>query len=312
MNKKQTLAFHIGAHKTATTHFQNTLALLEDELKGDGVRYFPLDVVRQKFNSFYFMHDMKKRLFSYSPEFLKIKWLEDIFNISGDYQRYLFSEENMLGSMDSLLDAKKPYPLMNERLNFIQSLSKKYDIEIFLSIRNFADIYPGAYTTALRFYPEVILNARNNLLKNLETDTLPSWYSLIKRLRDIFPTIPVTVWTHEYYKEHQSELFAVFAGRKLANIPNVEVPANTATPNARGIELIEQNIKGREKLDIKWKDFCISVTKKNLPQSPSDRYTFLNESQRLKLNKQYTSDLHLLADDKSLNITCLYTDTSKM
>lgn len=44
---------HLGAHKTATTHLQNSLAVRADEIRRAGATFIPLEAVRPIFERYF-------------------------------------------------------------------------------------------------------------------------------------------------------------------------------------------------------------------------------------------------------------------
>ncbi len=287
VNKPQ-LIFHLGAHKTATTHFQDTLSLMTDELASYGVTYHSRGVVRSKlrriisspFTSFAFKH---------SPYGIQNRICQHMF-IPGDAEQVFVSDENIIGSCVDELSIH-PYRGLDRRVGFIRSLLKSYSVKILFSVRNFKRVYPGAYTTALRFEPEVAIKARKSLTDMLNDEMMPRWTDVIARVRAALPGADIYVWSQEKYKSNPADII-----RNVLNIPDLVVPSiddpkETITPNKLAVNLVESRAQKGDINKQTWLTECDAIYHEHCVNDESERYTFLNDAQIQLLKDSYELDL---------------------
>jgi hypothetical protein len=288
--KKKQLSIHIGAHKTATTHLQQTLKKLIYELECLDITYIPLDVLRPRLISLY-PSGFKGRLFNKLPKTVFSFFAKNyLFKNIKLKEKILLSEENIIGSSLGLMDAM-PYRDFDQKLNFISLLSTQYDLKLFLSIRSFDKVLPGAYITGLRFNPIAAIKAKDKLLEQLVQKNYPSWYELIERLLVRFENINLQVWTQESYRNHSDEIIRFLLGEEITDIPQIPPPIDTKTPSIAAVEKIENIVMSISEVPDNWMSICDEVYKSLQPTNSSEKYTFLNDTMINDLQESYKNDL---------------------
>lgn len=168
------IRFHIGAHKTATTHLQMTLARSRFM---PGTRYVPLKRLRLTLTS-----PVRKR----RPRLPWHRWHGGT---------WLFSDENIMGTTQNAL---RMYPGPAHALRYFLDC----DLEIFLCVRRYDTFLASAYGERLwrhryePFSPE--LPARR-------------WPEVVRDLQHGLPGVPVHVWRYEDYRDHAQAIMQHYA-----------------------------------------------------------------------------------------------------
>jgi len=169
------IRFHIGAHKTATTHLQMTLARCR---LAPGTRYVPLKRLRRLLTS-----PVRKN----RPFLPWHRWYGGT---------WLFSDENILGNSSNV-----------QRMYRSPAASLKYfadcELELFMAIRSYDTFLPSAWGERLwrhRFEPfEPVIPTRR-------------WSDVIADLQSALPGVPIHVWRYEDYRSHAESIIRFYAG----------------------------------------------------------------------------------------------------
>ena len=159
------IRFHIGAHKTASTHLQMTLAACSF---APGTRYVPLKRLRMTLTS-----PVRK----HRPRLPWHRWHGGT---------WLFSDENVLGTAD---DGWCMYPEPARALRYFLDC----ELGIFLCVRRYDTFLASIYGETLWRNPYRPFEA-----------ALPSrrWPDVIRELQRDLPGVPVHVWRYEDYREN--------------------------------------------------------------------------------------------------------------
>ena len=292
MNNKTELYIHIGAHKTATTHFQDTLFKMQDKLSDNKINYLPRKAYRGKISR---VSEKRFRLFDRLAFGMITKlYFDFIFkNNLATYDKILISDENILGNTVSQLSTK-PYRYrrnLYKKLYFIKKLSKCYNIKLLLSIRSFDGIYSGAYATALRFHPYEAILAKASLLLELKSGELPFWSDLILDIKNILPNVDFIIWRQEDYKHYSSEIIKNVLGREINKVIEIPPPIETVTPSNEAIIEVENIIKTKKIVQENWLLTCDNIYKKHALLDKNDKFSLLEGSMKKKVQNTYIGDL---------------------
>ena len=136
---------HIGAHKTATTHLQNSLASQRELLREAGTDYIPRRISEPLRRTSWRMaipNNVHER-----------RWANTLSANRQGPQVVAISDENISGGSRSLL-ADPFYPRIESRLRALTSLTSPARLVIFLSIRSFETLLPSAYVEAIKGRPQ--------------------------------------------------------------------------------------------------------------------------------------------------------------
>jgi hypothetical protein len=201
------LRLHIGAHKTATTHLQDSLAAQSGRILEGGLVYLSRGFVRRS-GLVQGIIENHRPAQSGGRGF---RSLDDIIMLpEGHPRRIVISEEDILGMSIDLLDGI--YPRAAGRLKPWAAVMGGARPRLFLSIRNYADILPSAYSQALRdgTLPHAMASYRTHWLGRK-----PSWISLIKTIQTAFEDAPLTVWSMDFYRHSAAAVRRAVTGLDL-------------------------------------------------------------------------------------------------
>ena len=226
------LHLHVGAHKTATQHVQDTLSMGRKVLFERGVDYLPRDEVRRvKLPPGAGLWRWRVRL----GWPMRRRFEATLAPLRRGPERVLISEEDLLGWSTELL-AWPFYPRAEQRLQCFASFAGRTELKVFLSVRNFAKLLPSAYAQVLRWRP---VPGGFEVIRAAALRRPPSWTDLILRIRRVLPTAQILVWTVEDYSTRSREILAEFCGTEIPNLPELPPPRRTRSPSAQAISAIE-------------------------------------------------------------------------
>lgn len=286
-SKPSEIRVHIGAHKTATTHLQDTLELCENELENMGISYINRDKFRNKI-AFLTQENVfqgSRRNFFEKRYTLTSK----LFQFHGKEQALVLSEENIMGNaLEALFTSPYPTP----KLNFINYAKKLTGVQVFISLRSFSAFYPGAYITALRFNPLEAMHRKDKLLERLSGGELPSWVEVVKRFEKQLQNCNLRCWTFDDYLSNMDCVVTQFLGRPSPELPKLPKTVKTATPSVKAIHEIESVISERNFiLTEDWRNQCDRIFRKYAISENNPKYTFLSEELKFQLDEQFSEDI---------------------
>ncbi|WP_373635041.1 hypothetical protein [Yoonia sp. SS1-5] len=196
------IAFHVGAHKTATSHLQRSLRAASDALADQGVMYYGPDHFRLPGRSLPALFGQKATQKRAPADQL------DLLRKGG--HRLIISEENFMGVLNSprRRPVKMRYPEAGRRVADIATAVDVGGLDVFLSIRNPATFLNSAYCQMLlggRVMPFAKF-ARINPIESV------NWHSLAKRLSRARGVNRVVVWRFEDYAPLFPRICTALAG----------------------------------------------------------------------------------------------------
>ena len=224
------LRLHVGAHKTATTHLQDSLAAQSGKILEGGLVYLSRGFER-RFGLVQGIIENHRRLQGGGQGFQS---LDDIIVLpEGHPRRIMISEEDILGMSIDLLDGL--YPRAAARLRPWAAVMGGARPHIFLSIRNYADILPSAYSQALRdgTQPHAMASYRT-----LWLGRKPSWVELIKTVQAVFGDARLTVWSMDFYRHSAAAVRTAVTGLDLPGELDA-APEGTRRLTAAAVRRIE-------------------------------------------------------------------------
>lgn len=175
-----TIRFHIGAHKTASTHLQMTLA--RARLR-EGTRYVPLRRLRRTLIS-----PVRK----HRPRLPWHRWYGGT---------WLFSDENVLGTTR---DALQMYPDPARALRYFLDSG----LSVFLCVRHYDTFLASAHSESLWRNPYRPFPAEPPQRR---------WPEVVSDLQRALPGVPVHLWCYEDYREHAQAVAQYFADGAIEN-----------------------------------------------------------------------------------------------
>lgn len=225
---------HIGAHKTATTHLQDTLALHREQLAEAGVDYIPRQVFRKK------KLKMGKGTLGWRMWFggmgIRRKLNESLDGLLGGLDTVLLSEESLLGSPRDLL-TNPFYGGAEHRLEALASLGKQEELDLFLSIRSTEKTLSSAYSHVILRHP---LPENFKAIAERTLRRPPRWSDLVARARKTIPNARLHVWTLEDYTRQPNDIMSQLCGVELPIHKSLPPPLGTQSVSNETIARLEQ------------------------------------------------------------------------
>ena len=206
------VAFHIGAHKTATTHLQRSLAHAREALVEKGVRYYGPDSFRMPGRTIQSRFGFP---FSASAAAHKRSPHDELAFLLKDGQRLLLSEENFIGTLNHPrgLAVKDRYRSAGPRLASLANAIGQ-DLEICLALRRPTGFINAAYCQMLlggQVMPIAAFQQRNPI-------SSVDWPDLVARLRGTQGVGRLTVWRYEDYGALFPQIASALVGIEAADL----------------------------------------------------------------------------------------------
>ena len=172
------IRFHIGAHKTATTHLQMTLAGCR---LAAGTCYVPLKRLRMTLTS-----PVRKR----RPHLPWHRWYGGT---------WLFSDENILGTTEHSL---RMYPDPAHALRHFLDC----ELSVFLCVRRYDTFLASAYGERLWRHPFRPFPGELPVRR---------WPDVVRDLQHDLPGVPLHLWRYEDYRNHAGQIMQYYAGNAI-------------------------------------------------------------------------------------------------
>ena len=199
------LHLHLGAHKTASTHFQYMLEMINRRSSAE-ILIPSGSIIRNEIThgNRFLMPDYKAdiRLF-----------LNNL--LSGESRSVVISEENLIGEAKDFLDCDLLYKNSSNRLKaFSRLLPNSQSITIWFFIRSLDSFLPSIYCEYLRHwryrtFPSVL---RGNYLQ--------SWLPVIDTIRSVFPDANLNIVDYHQYKNVFPKILAEMTGASQESVPD--------------------------------------------------------------------------------------------
>lgn len=173
------IRFHIGAHKTATTHLQMTLSRAAFR---PGTRYVPLKRLRLTLIS------------AVRKGGARLPWHR------WHKGTWLFSDENILGTTENAL---RMYQNPAHALRYFLDC----ELSVFLCVRCYDTFLASAYGERLWRHP---------YRPFAEQLPMRRWPDVVRDLQRDLPGVPIHIWRYEDYRENAREIAQYYAGGAIS------------------------------------------------------------------------------------------------
>jgi hypothetical protein len=239
---------HIGAHKTATTHLQETLTNIRARLVARGVDPIPLNAVRaaglaQALNE----RRIATRLPILRGVVAKRLIAEILDPLREGPETVVLSEEKLMGAPRKVF-SDPFYPMIEHIVPTLATLGGKADVTLFLSIRGFGAQLASTYAQELRVLPPP--EGGFDTIRARLVQKPPSWFELARRVRRAAPSTPLRIWRQEDYRDHKREIMSELVGCDTGALPEIRDPLRTKSPSLEAIreaEALPRNLSSEER-----------------------------------------------------------------
>lgn len=280
---------HLGVHKTATTHLQETLAAIRPQLAERRVDAVPNADIRPLWQQLLPPRSNWRRWLVGPWTVRRLSHAFDGLRIGPD--TVLLSEENFLGHTRDAL-CPRPYPVLGSRLRVLASLGRTADMRIFLSIRRMDQFLGSVYAEALRFFR---FDAPFEVLGPRFAADPPRWTEVIDRIRRAMPGVPLTVWRYEDYAAHRDEITTLFCGTDPGPLPDIARPPQTQTPSdaaVRAAERVDRSLGYKDHVDAVAQIYAAAPAS---PEAPGFRP--FSEAEAARFAAAYKADCQALENE---------------
>ncbi|WP_208349676.1 hypothetical protein [Pseudaestuariivita rosea] len=183
------LSFHLGGHKTATTHFQASLFKNRAHLRDAGVQYYPPRKLRGPGRNFDHRFGRKRPPGTDPQQILQ--------QMAKGQGQIIFSDENLLGRVHNRKapDVTLFYPRATAELKKFVRACPGHQIELFIAIRNTGDFYRSLYCQQL-------VSGRHISFENFIAQThhkSARWFRVMTRFSKMPEVSRIFVWRYEDY-----------------------------------------------------------------------------------------------------------------
>jgi hypothetical protein len=189
----QSISFHIGAHKTASSHLQNVLYKNRGLLADEGIRLFGPRYLRMKGRTLAAMFNTS---WSESPE-PRRKPQRQLKFLAKGRKHMVLSEENFVGNVTDPKGrvALPLYPLAASRLAELMEKFAPVPTELFIAVRDPAAYLASAYSQAM--FGGSHIRPRQFRLRN--DWRAVDWADYVDRIRAVSGVKHIYLWRQEDY-----------------------------------------------------------------------------------------------------------------
>lgn len=192
------VVLHLGAHKTASTHFNKLLRKNAALLEAHSVAVPKKDEIRRLITRRIFGADVAD---GESPQ-------DVLAQLSEGARTVFISDENILGTPRALLQQGVLYRSAASNLRNALKILGDAPVEIWLAVREPGSFVTSGWGEAIRAHGYVDFDSF------VGHDPMPGlrWTQLLRRLRAAAPGHPVTLWSFENYRSLAPALMARLFG----------------------------------------------------------------------------------------------------
>lgn len=302
---------HGGFHKTATTFLQKSLQRNKGKLAKSGVHYVPHRDLRKNFtvpcqqNAYQAIGIKRKTQISDA----QLRQLADTFfaPVTRDPPtRLILSDENLAGHCGNCVKTGQLYRFRDP---FLASFAKvtPYPVqEIFLSVRNYADFFAGAYVEYVRSLQDDSTTITTpQMMRTRVFNHMPGWNGVINIVAKHFPQAHIFVWRFEDFVANDRMAPALL--QKLVGV-GVDVESfkapqgNSQRQSASGIAMAElERIALTDGLP-RMVAVRQEIQNKFPRNAENGRFDPWEVWERAHLDRLYTSDIARLRTNRSVTL----------
>ncbi|MGF1447195.1 MAG: hypothetical protein ACFBRM_13485 [Pikeienuella sp.] len=222
---------HIGAHKTATTHFQGLLRQVSAQVEARGGAGLLKESVRRPARRSQRHLQGVRRI---SNDFLVTLAGKRLRRQTAGSQLVVASDEDLLGDMAHLL-GEQFYPNL-AGLDFVRRLAGGEPLSLYISIRGYDGLLTSTCFQMLRRFSD----ARERVLTAAERVAAGGgWPELFDRISRRLPGVPITFWMQERYAAETRAIIEGFLGITGLDLAQLDRPERTRSPSAAALPEVE-------------------------------------------------------------------------
>jgi hypothetical protein len=243
--KRGSLRLHLGAHKTATTHLQQSAEAIAPTLTARGVGWIPLQKARPiigylpSLRDWRLLHQARHApaLERYLYRLKARSVLKRLGNEAGAAPCIATSDENALGYIATLFGSDRLYTNL-KHLRLFREMHDVVDVRVFITIRSLDEFIPSMYAEGLKLSNKIGREDFHRVTKTLVAAEHP-WLEMIERASATLGPVPLEIWIYDDYRAHKSAFIDRLTGTDCGPIPELVSPVRTRTPSEAAIALAE-------------------------------------------------------------------------
>lgn len=282
------IRIHVGAHKTATTYIQDTLALNQAACAAAGTAYWPRHLFRNSAASA-IRSDRKQReeknslvrrisaRSSPDPARQLRQFFPQDFNIT-------ISEENLLGGPRDAATGRAYYRA-GDNLQVLKRALPDHRLEVFIALRSYSGFISSLYGEALRhgnhFDPDGF-KAKHTISEGL-------WPRVLQIVQETFPKAKVIVWRYEDFARLEDELLERLSGLSSCNLQKLQQQDILPSASAEAIRMYAREAESMPRVERRLHMLALSHT---YPRTgPQSKFSLFDEAETQALSEQYGRDI---------------------
>ena len=292
MAQQIAVSLHLGAHKTASTHLQKSLARNENLLLAHGVRYFGPKYLRDPKHHFQDLFGLRAK----GQPIGGRSGPEQVTHIAKGARRVVLSEENALGPTFNDLNPGILYPQADLRLERFVASVAPFPVALFLAVRE-----PSQWMASL--YSQRVIGGDLRPFDAFVGDNRPEhllWSNLIGRMRKVPGLGPIYVWRKEDYPEVSVPVFRRMLGWRLGPlVERIDGRVNEGLSSAALTQIVDWGASGRTGEVRTWvkearQQFALS--------NPSQAFNPWSEDVHERSATSYAADIEAMSDWDDIEI----------
>lgn len=272
------LHLHIGAHKTATTHFQ------------DHLKKIPVN------DDFYFLEtDIARKNFSMEGNSCSIQDSERFYKdlASQEYKMVLISDENICGHSYHIFRDQRLYQTIGERLKRISFFNEIFDeIDIWLTLRSQETFISSLYCEAIRW------GSFKSFSNVFEGNFHQSWLPVIDEVKKSFPCANLNILLYENYGENFLPLIHEITG----SAPSRGASSEQAVYTSLNGFSVKASSMINKFCPVPQRPFLIRSISRLSKRFSQGKFQPFSKQQAIELKQLYASDIKALEDDPAISM----------
>ncbi|MEM7702005.1 MAG: hypothetical protein AAF251_08730 [Pseudomonadota bacterium] len=282
------IRIHVGAHKTATTYIQDTLALNQAASAAAGTAIWTRGQFRPALAAAITAQRKKQRTSRalFKP-YLRKRCKESVHALRAFFEAdcdVTISEENLLGyPRDSF--SGTIYPRAAQTLNLLRPALEGQRVEIYLALRSYPAFISSLYGEALQHGDHTPIEG----FKRMHRSADGLWPRVVETLSGAFPGSPITVWRYEDFARIEPEILGRLSGLCTDAIIR---PAQTDILPSASAEAIREYVQTASDMPKSKRQLHMLALRHRYPKSgPNAAFSLWDEAEAAALRDEYEADI---------------------
>ena len=273
---------HLGAHKTASTHFNRLLRKNSHLTKAHSVVVPKKDEIRSL---------ITRRLSGGNLKDSGPMRAEVVAQLAQGGRTLFISDENILGTPNRLIQNGIMYPAAGKRVRAALRVLGNQPVELMLAVREPGSFAVSSWGEAMRSWG---FQDFRSFMGADPTNAL-RWTQLARRILATHPGIRLTVWTFESYRDKTRALMAEVLGVDEVAEDDLRDIGNVVRPglSQRAVDEIQKMCEGQA--DVPSQDSFEDIVKAYPKSAEYPAPAPWTSQERAQLADQYKRDLRRLA-----------------